>query len=234
MSYRFNQLPFWEPHYFKRVHRRADIGQHGVEKSSRVHLSGRVLMSQVKCILTITASLALSASFAFALALFLLEPAAAQASGDDVIYLDQGWSQADRQWYYQVSQGSEVMSYDIFLNLESAGSQELFRSDANSDRYGLTTQPANPQNPDALPIGLSKTVETEGRWKGEHIGLTCAACHNTQLNYQGKKIRIDGASANKFDLMAYIYALDDALQATLTDTGKFDRLAARLGASTSD
>ena len=55
------------------------------------------------------------------------------------------------------------MSYDIFLNLEVAGSQELFRSDANSDRYGLITQPANPRtNPDGLPIGLSKTVDC--RW----------------------------------------------------------------------
>ena len=34
--------------------------------------------------------------------------------------------------------------------------------------------------------------------------------------------------------MAYIFALDDALQATLTDTAKFDRLAARMGASSSD
>ena len=37
------------------------------------------------------------------------------------------------------------MPYDIFLNLEAAGSQELFRSDANSERYGLTPDPANPQ-----------------------------------------------------------------------------------------
>ena len=47
------------------------------------------------------------------------------------------------------------MPYDIFLNLEAAGSQELFRSDANSERYGLTPDPADPQwNPDGLPIGL--------------------------------------------------------------------------------
>ena len=32
---------------------------------------------------------------------------------------------------------------------------------------------------------------------------------------------------------SYTYALDDALQATLTDAAKFDRLAARLGASSS-
>ncbi len=191
-------------------------------------------MPRIKSVLRTAASFAVSFSCACALGLFMLKSAAAQPSGDDVIYLDQGWSQADRQWYYQVSQGSEVMSYDIFLNLESAGSQELFRADANSDRYGLTTQTANPQNPDALPVGLSKTVVTEGRWKGEHIGLTCAACHNAQLNYKGKKIRIDCGVGNTFDLMAYVYALDDALQATLTDPAKFDRLAARLGATTPD
>ena len=166
------------------------------------------------------------------LALGAAVPTQTDATHDSVIYLDQGWSQADRATYYQISQGSAFMSYDIFLNLEVADSQELFRSDANSDRYGLTPQTANPQtNPDALPIGLSKTVVTEGRWKGVSVGLNCAACHNTQLTYQGKQIRIDGGVANNFDLMAYIYALDDAMQATLTDPAKFDRLAARIEAS---
>ena len=103
------------------------------------------------------------------------------------------------------------------------------------ERYGLITQAANPRtNPDALPIGLTKTVVTEGRWKGDAVGVNCAICHTGQLTYQGKQIRIDGGVGNTFDFMAYIYALDDALQATLTDTAKFDRLAARLGASSSD
>ncbi len=61
-----------------------------------------------------------------------------------MVFLDQGWTPAERAWYYQVSQGSAVMSYDLFLNLEMAGSQELFRSDANSDRFGLITQAADP------------------------------------------------------------------------------------------
>jgi hypothetical protein len=53
---------------------------------------------------------------------------------------------------------------------------------------------ANPQtNPDGLPVGLAKTVNTDGRWKGEYVGVTCAACHNNQLTYKGKRIRIDGA-----------------------------------------
>ena len=160
---------------------------------------------------------------------------AAQPTKEDVVYLDQGWSKETREGYYHLSQGSTVMPYDIFLNLEVAGGEELFRSNTNSERYGLTPDPVNPQaNPDGLPIGLSKTTTTEGPWKGEDVGLTCAACHNTELFYQGKRIRIDGGVGNHFDIQAYLFDLDDAVQETLKDSAKFDRLAVRLGASSSD
>ena len=76
--------------------------------------------------------------------LMRVRAANAQASTDQVIFLDQGWSKDVREGYYHISQGTTVMPYDIFLNLEAAGSQELFRSDANSERYGLTPDPANP------------------------------------------------------------------------------------------
>jgi RoxA-like, cytochrome c-like len=170
-----------------------------------------------------------------ALALLPTQKSAAQTAGDSVIYLNQAWSQADRETYYQTSQGSQVISYDIFLNLEVAGGQELFRSDANSDRYGLVPQAPNPRtNPDGLPVGLTKTVLTEGPYKGEMVGVTCAACHNAQLYYQGKKVRIDGGFNHTFDFMSYVNAFDDAMQATLTDASKFDRLATRLQASSAE
>jgi hypothetical protein len=168
---------------------------------------------------------------------WLPKPVAAQTSSSSpVIYLDQAWSQGDREWYYNFSQGSSTISYDIFLNLEVASSQELFRSDANSERFGLIPQAANPRtNPDGLPVGLSKTpvpkVLMPDEHVGDYVGFTCAACHNAQLYYQGKRVRIDGGVNNRLDLQAYIYALDDALQATLKDPAKFDRLALRLKAS---
>ena len=169
------------------------------------------------------------------LSLALAGPVPAQTAGDPVIYLDQAWSQADREAYYQFQQGAQVISYDIFLNLEVAGGQELFRSDQTSERYGLITQAPNPRtNPDGLPIGLTKTVVAEGRWKGETVGVTCSACHNAQLNYKGTKVRIDGGFNHTFDFMSYVFALDDAMQATLTDAAKFDRLAVRLKASSAD
>jgi mono/diheme cytochrome c family protein len=165
-------------------------------------------------------------------------PAAAQTSSDQsVIYLNQAWSRDDREWFYNFSQGSAVLSYDIFLNLEIAGGQDLFRSDGNLARYGLIPTTANQYNPDALPIGISKTViatAVKGWPVGDYVGLTCAACHEGQLDYKGKHVRIEGGISHTFDFQMLSRGLDDALQATLTDAAKFDRFAARLKASSAD
>ena len=113
--------------------------------------------------------------------------AAQTASDQSVIYLNQAWSQDDREWYYSFSQGSAVLSYDIFLNLEIVGGQDLFRSDGNLARYGLIPTTANKYNPDALPIGITKTVvaaAVKGWPVGEYMGPNCAACHEGQLDYK--------------------------------------------------
>src|SRR5271170_4815779 len=194
-----------------------------------------VLMNRGKHIFRSAAALACLLSSATALWLIPLERVSAQTPGDSVVYLDQGWSQADRELFYQTSQGSVIASYDIFTNMEVAGSQELFRSDANSARFGLIPQAANPRtNPDGFPVGVTKNVVTEGRWKGVTDGPNCSVCHTAQLMYKGKRIRIDGGHTNLFDIQAYMQALDQAYQATLTDTAKFDRMAARIGATSTD
>ena len=57
------------------------------------------------------------------------------------------------------------------MSLEVADGQELFRSNANTQRYGLITQPAgSPYNSDGLPIGISKTVIPAPLWPGEETG----------------------------------------------------------------
>jgi hypothetical protein len=157
-----------------------------------------------------------------------------QASSEPVIYLNQGWSQDDREWYYYFSQGSAVLSYDIYLNLEVAGSQDLLRFSAN---YGLLPGPVSSYNPDGLPIGISKTTVAtpiKGWPAGDYAGVTCAACHEGELTYKGKRIRIQGGNSPTVDLQALARGLDDALQATVADGAKFNRLAARLGALSTD
>lgn len=59
---------------------------------------------------------------------------------DSVIYLNQARSQADREMFHQTSQDSRLLDYDIFLHVEVADGQELFRSATNSERYGLIAQ----------------------------------------------------------------------------------------------
>lgn len=158
-----------------------------------------------------------------------------QYQDQHVIYLDQAWSREDRNTFYWIPQGTVMMSYDIYQNLELADSQELFRSDANIELYGLIPSPPDPDgNPDGLPIGVAKQVIPDGRWKGVDVGLTCAACHDSELHYNGKRIRIDGDVATHFDIQALFHCADDAMQATLHDSAKFDRLAAKIGASSSD
>ena len=78
---------------------------------------------------------------AWALGPFLLAPATAWSYDDQVIHIDQGWSQADRDTFYWISQGTTILPYDIFLNLEVADGQELFRSDANSDTLWPDSRP---------------------------------------------------------------------------------------------
>ena len=191
-------------------------------------------MSGQRTIRSTVNSLSCSIALACASSLALPTLCAAQTASEPVIYLNQAWSQDDRDWYYHFSQGSVVLSYDIFLNLEVADGQELFRSNAISERYGLIAQAPGPANPDGLPIGISKTTVATpiGDWPaGDYAGATCALCHETQLNYKGKHVRVDGGPANTFDMQAYIQALNAAIRATLADTSKFDRLATRLGAA---
>lgn len=181
------------------------------------------------------ASFAVSLLFGSALALHP-SPVIAQARGD-VTYLNQAWSQDDREWYWHFSQGSAIIAYDIFLNLEVANGQELFRSDANTARYGLIPDSANSQNPDRLPIGITKeTIATpiKGWPAGDYVGMTCAACHSGQLRYKGKLIHIQGGGNNAIDMQGLSRGFDDALRATLTDSAKFHRLASKLGASSPD
>ena len=120
-------------------------------------------------------------------------------SYETVKYLDQGWNVSDSLWFYTTTQGSNLMPYDFFMVLEKAGSTELFRSNENMNFYRYLPQKATSTNPDALPVGWVKD-DYKGK---EYVGLTCAACHTGQVNYNGVGIRIDGgpASADMEEIM---------------------------------
>lgn len=138
---------------------------------------------------------------------------AAQDIFDDgystVKYLDQGWSEGDSLWFYSTTQGSDLLPYDFFLELETAGSDKPLLNRENIARWRYLPQHATNRNQDALPVGFVKDA-----YKGrDYLGFTCAACHTGQVNYKGTALRIDGGPAMA-DMDTFIHDLAAAIDAT--------------------
>jgi cytochrome c2 len=115
------------------------------------------------------------------------------------------------------------LPYDFFLMLEQADSLTLFRDDTNINRYRYLVQKATFSNPDGLPVGM-----TRDKYQGKsYMGFTCAACHTTQLNYNGVGIRIDGGPAMS-DMETFMVDLAQAMYATLDNADKRARFVANV------
>ena len=140
-------------------------------------------------------------------------------NSDKIIYLDQNWTDKDREYFYFTDQGSRLIPYDFFLNLEHADREQRLSNPKNMLRYGFLPIKPSKNNPDGLPIGLARNKD--------YMGPTCAACHTQQLKYQGQFIRIDGGQAF-IDLPMFLDEIVQSLGKTLTDEGKFSRFSTRL------
>lgn len=135
-----------------------------------------------------------------------------------ITYLPQGWSPSDSLWFYNTTQGSNLLPYSFFLVLEQADSPALFRDDENINRYGYLPQRPTVSNPDGLPVGMVRD-EYQGK---AFMGFTCAACHTTQINYNDIGIRIDGGPAGS-DMETFMIDLAQALYVALENPEKRDR-----------
>jgi hypothetical protein len=155
----------------------------------------------------------------------LLSTALFAAEKMHATYLEQNWSQADRDYFYFADQGSRLIPYNYFLNLEQANNSQLFRSSENVLRFGLIPATKSPANPDALPIGFSRN--------GGYMGISCAACHTQQIDYKNQTIMIDGGQTF-FDLQKFLAEMTASIKFTIEDQQKFVRFQQRvLGAKAS-
>ncbi len=138
---------------------------------------------------------------------------------DNIVYLQQGWRVQDSLWFYNMTQGSNLIPYDFFLHLEQADSTSLFRDNTNMNRYRYLPQAKTKLNPDALPVGMARdTYKDKDTGKRKtYMGFTCAACHTNQVNYNGIGIRIDGGPAAA-DMENFLIDLATALESTLAAT----------------
>ena len=149
------------------------------------------------------------------------------------VYLSQGWNNAGSLWFYNTTQGSDLIPYDFFMVLEkidrvcpspatididSDAGNCLFRANDNIDQYRYLPQKATRFNPDSLPVGFVKD-SYDGM---DYVGYTCAACHTGQVNYKQHAIRIDGGPAMA-DMVGFLSDLEVTLRATLNDNDKRKR-----------
>ena len=108
------------------------------------------------------------------------------------IYLNQAWKSADRTLFYTTSQGSQLIPYDWFLALERPDSEIAFRADSFA-RFGYLPNRSKTNNPDGLPVGFVKDNGSNGDW----LGMTCAACHTSQMTIAGRTVQIGRASCRE-------------------------------------
>ncbi len=140
-----------------------------------------------------------------------------------VVYLDQGWSPAVSLRFYFTSQGSQIIPYDWFLALEQPDSATLFRDNQNILKYRYLPQLSGALNPDGLPVGFVADQGTGRAW----LGLTCAACHTSEIRLGDTAYRVDGAPTQA-DVRALLSGMVTAMQQTRDDPAKLARFAARV------
>ena len=147
-------------------------------------------------------------------------PARSQQSGRPV-YLDQGWTPQQRKSWYSMSQGSRLLPASWMRALEVAQGEAKFLSPANMSRLGYLPG----RQPSDLPLGFVVDSSSDGGFAGPAVGMTCAACHTSELRLNGRAVRVDGGPtlANYEAFMAEFLT---SLKATHDNDEKFKRFSA--------
>jgi hypothetical protein len=120
---------------------------------------------------------------------------------ENVVWLEQNWTEEQRQWYHHADQGTHsfLIPLEWFVALEQPGWRLMGSPGLLSDsdflaRIGFIPDAVNPQNPRGLPVGFA-VGQTDPATGDTPVGLTCAACHAGHMTYKGTSLRYDGAPA---------------------------------------
>ncbi|MEM1191597.1 MAG: di-heme-cytochrome C peroxidase [Pseudomonadota bacterium] len=149
-------------------------------------------------------------------------------------YLNEGWSDEDRERYYRTPQGTELLGlpYDWLVNLELPLNEQRLASAETMRGWGFIVDPgqrAAPLNPGNLPVGMTRHVDRNGG--ADRLDLTCAMCHTGELHYQGVALRVDGGQAvQSISTVArgeFITTLGASVLATYLNPAKWKRFADR-------
>lgn len=132
----------------------------------------------------------------------------------------------ERQKYYHLSQGSQIMPYAWFVALEQTNRNEPWTAADHIGQFRLIPDPNTLHNPDRLPLGFSK--DDPDPVTGEvNVGLTCAGCHTAQMTYKERGILINGAPG-MVDFNGFLLHMVLSLEFTARSHEKFDRFSRKV------
>ncbi|QGM99485.1 hypothetical protein F7D14_01565 [Methylocystis parvus] len=147
------------------------------------------------------------------------------AGAAEVKFLDQGWTQADRNAYYSQDQGARIVPLKWIKALKREDGSGFL--DDGFGRYGYLANPRSPTP--GLPVGFL-AAPYDGQ---SYLSMTCSACHTRQIEIDGAPLRIDGGPA-LVDFQSLFEDLDTAFDKVATDDAIFaDFAKAVLGAGAS-
>lgn len=121
--------------------------------------------------------------------------------------------------FYDLDQGARLIPLEWLVHLEQASSESPFLADEYMRELRFLPRgfdSAHATEPSQLPVGFA--VDKDEKW----MGFNCAACHTSQIEYEGKQYRIDGAGTLA-DLDTFIISLTESLDATLNSDAKLAR-----------
>lgn len=133
-----------------------------------------------------------------------------------------GLTPEQKESFYHLSQGAEILPWTLLTAVDAAGSDRPFVE--NLARFGLMPDPARS---DGLPVGLT-VAENPFTFGMEFAGITCAACHVGELRHDGRVVRIDGAP-NMFNMQSFYAQAVEAMAAAVKVPDKRWRALKRLG-----
>jgi len=140
------------------------------------------------------------------------------------------WTTDIRSQFWFEDQGSKLMPYNWFLNLECPAAPTYpcpaggkFKDSLTN--YGFIKPPAagyprlHELDPDGLPIGFARHSDADGPF----VGLTCAACHSTLIEFPGKGAYLIEGAPGKVDFDRFYNDVAAALRETLNDPARQKR-----------
>jgi hypothetical protein len=143
-----------------------------------------------------------------------------------------GLTDADRQTFYHLSEGSEMFPLAILQSLERKRTPQdpvadgLVPFTSNLARYGFIPDDKSDQNPFALPVGM--TVERSHLTNRVMVGFNCTTCHVGELWRSGRRGRIDGGP-NMVRINDLFEDMKEEADATLKDlSGRRERFLANI------